>query len=105
MAVVSCEITGGLGDGSKFWKLQCTVFFVKQQGAISRIAVYGEEVSNNIIITTFFKKDDYVIINEVNFYLHSSYASVGLRQMKVKSVQCKVLGISEFEIANYSNWS
>lgn len=58
-----------------------------------------------ILSPLFLKKMINVIINEVNFYLHSSYASVGLRQLKVKSVQCKVLGISEFEIANYSNWS
>lgn len=58
-----------------------------------------------ILSPLFLKKMINVIINEVNFYLHSSYASVGLRQMKVKSVQCKVLGISEFEIANCSNWS
>lgn len=37
------------------------------------------------------------IINYINFYFYSSCMSMGLGQIKVKSLPCNVLDISEFE--------
>lgn len=37
------------------------------------------------------------IVNDISFYFCSSYVSMGLGQIKVKSLPCNILGISEFE--------
>lgn len=38
-----------------------------------------------------------VIVNDINFYFYSSHVSMGLGQIKVKSLLCTVSNISEFE--------
>lgn len=82
MVMVECGsgITGESGAWIKFG-MPCTVFCVEQQGA----AVDRTELIN-------------AIVNDINFYFNSSYLSMGLGQIKVKSFPCNVLDISEFEI-------
>lgn len=76
----SCEIPEELGAWSKFGN--CSVLCIVSSS--KELPVDRTELIN-------------AIINYINLYFYSSYASMGLGQIKVKSLPCNVLDISEFE--------
>lgn len=76
----SCGITGELGAWSEFGNC-CVLYFVLSS---KELPVDRTELINANVL-------------DINFYFYSSYVSVGLGQIKVKSLPCNILDLSEFE--------